>query len=118
MLTIQTYTLLKDLKKLDKPVISSIDKINNEVNIYELKNASSIYLGIPSPPKDNKLIKIYKYDEYKYLLEKHYIVIYTNPYISFTHLGYRIKQINAINLCWQLFFSVVIPFIVAYYTSK
>lgn len=118
MLTIQTYKLLKDLKKLDKPVIASIDKINNEVSIYELKNASSIDLGYPYPPEDKKLINTYKFDEYKYLLEKHYIAIYTNPYISFTHLGYRIKQINAINLCWQLFFSVIIPFLVAYYTSK
>lgn len=118
MLTIQTYKLLKDLKKLDKPVISSISRINNEVDIYELKNASSIYLGIPSPPKDKKLIKTYKFDKYKYLLEKHYIVIYTNPYISFTHLGYRIKQISTIRLCWHIIFSVVIPFIVAYYTSK
>lgn len=118
MLTIQTYKLLKDLKKLDKPVIDTIDKVNNEIGIFDIKDASLIELGYPFPPKDKKLIKIYKYDEYKYLLEKHYIVIYTKPFISFTHLGYRIKQINAINLCWQLFFSVVIPFIVAYYTSK
>lgn len=118
MLTLQTYKLLNELKEMKHPIIQSIDEYNNQIKIFNHKDSPSTYLGLPLPPKDENLIYTYNLDEYKYLLEKHYIVIYTNPYISFTHLGYRIKQINIITFCWHVFFSIIVPFIVAYYTSR
>lgn len=118
MLTIQTYDLLKDLQSFDKPVIDSIDKSNNQIKIFDKKYASSIYLGYAFPPKDSRFIKTYRYDEYSYLLENHYILIHDNIYISFTHIGYRIEQITLTKVIWHLIFSVIIPFLVAYYTSK
>ena len=118
MLTIQTYKLLKNLQSFDKPVIDSIDKSNNHIRVFDIKDASSIYLGYAFPPKDTRLLKTYRFDEYRYLLENHYILIHDNIYISFTHIGYRIKQITIMKLIWHLIFSIIIPFIVAYYTSK
>lgn len=118
MLTIQTYKLLKTLKSMNNPVIESIDKHNNLIKIYDETDASNIYLGYPIPPKDKNLINTFRWDEYKYLLENHYIVIYEGPFISFTHLGYRLKQITIMNIIWHLIFSIIIPFIVAYLTSR
>lgn len=118
MLTIQTYKLLKTLKSFDKPVIDSIDKSNNQIKVFDIKDASSIYLGYAFPPNDARLLKTYRYDEYRYLLENHYILIHDNIYISFTHIGYRIEQIALTRVIWHLFFSIIIPFLVAYYTSR
>ena len=115
MLTIQTYKLLKSLRKFKLPyIIETLDDglAYRVVERNEL-NYSSDYL-IPTYNQDNFIIA--RVDELEYLETESYLTIKDQD-IRLLHKGYKSFQISLIGFTKFLGRSVITPIAVSFITA-
>lgn len=115
MLTIQTYKLLKSLRKFKLPyIIETLDDglAYRVVERNELDYRSDLL--IPTYNKDNFIIA--RIDELEYLETETYIQI-NGQDIKFLHKGYRPFQITFRDFCHFMNKSVAVPILVTIITN-
>lgn len=114
MLTIQTYKLLKDLKKLEQPYILQISNSYTELIIsdYGLLN----YLHFKNSYDGIEFVTTY--EQLEYLINEGYIKLeYDDKFIVVTHKGLHHWQISLIDFCHFLGKSVIVPILVTIATN-